>query len=117
MLFGRSSIKQYNPKKLIKRGYKFWVLYDRSRFVKKFEIYQGKTEEINNKYANYTLGARIVLQRTEQEWHKNKVIYFDNYFNDIDLLERLKLEGTLACGTIRKYRGEVPKNIASDKNL
>ncbi|KAJ8963998.1 hypothetical protein NQ314_005210 [Rhamnusium bicolor] len=54
---------------------------------------------------------------TEQEWHKNKVIYFDNYFNDIDLLERLKLEGTLACGTIRKDRRGVPKNIASDKSL
>ncbi|KAG5900222.1 hypothetical protein JTB14_008104 [Gonioctena quinquepunctata] len=114
---GRSSIKQYNPKKPIKRGYKFWILSDMTGFVKKIEIYQGKDEEINHKFSKYTLGARVVLQMTEQDWHKNKIIYFDNYFNSIDLLERLKLEGTLACGTIRRDRKGLPNGMATDKSL
>ena len=39
---GRSSIKQYNPMKPIKRGYKMWVLADMDGYISKFDIYQGK---------------------------------------------------------------------------
>ncbi|KAG5893804.1 hypothetical protein JTB14_027841 [Gonioctena quinquepunctata] len=80
-------------------------------------MYQGKDEEINHKFSKYTLGARVVLQMTEQDWHKNKIIYFDNYFNSIDLLERLKLEGTLACGTVRRDRKGLPNGMATDESL
>jgi hypothetical protein len=37
---------------------------------------------------------------TENEWGKERQIYFDNFFTSIKLLEKLKLEKTLACGTI-----------------
>ena len=36
---GRSSLKQFMPKKPIKRGYKVWVLADKSGYASKFEIY------------------------------------------------------------------------------
>ncbi|KAG5863851.1 hypothetical protein JTB14_031604 [Gonioctena quinquepunctata] len=107
----RSSIKQYKPKKPIKRGYKFWILYNMSGFVKKNEIYQGIEEEINHKFAKYTLGARVVLQMTKKDWHKNKIIYS----NSIDI--RLNLEGTLACGTRRRDRKGLTNGMATDESL
>ena len=43
---GRSSIKQYQPMKPTKRGYKVWVLAESSTgYVYNFEIYTGKTTE------------------------------------------------------------------------
>ena len=42
---GRSSFKQYNPMKPIKRGYKLWCLADNSGYIYKFEIYTGKEED------------------------------------------------------------------------
>ena len=41
---GRHSIKQYNPMKPIKRGYKLWVRADMDGYISKFDVYQGKTD-------------------------------------------------------------------------
>ena len=38
---GRTSLKQYNPIKSIKRGYKLWVRADMDGSVGKFDVYQG----------------------------------------------------------------------------
>ena len=46
---GRSSLKQYMPKKPIKRGYKVWMLCDKSAYICKFEIYTGKKRTLNQK--------------------------------------------------------------------
>lgn len=41
---GRHSIKQYNPMKPIKRGYKLWVRPDMDGYISKFDVYQGKSD-------------------------------------------------------------------------
>lgn len=82
----------------------------------KFEIYQGKDEETEERFAGYGLGERIVLKLTEAYWKQNRKIYFDNYFTTVELLEKLKAEGT-ACGTIRSNRRGLPKNMKTDKQL
>ena len=38
---GRHSIKQYNPMKPMKRGYKLWVRADMDGYISKFDVYQG----------------------------------------------------------------------------
>ena len=39
---GRSSLKQYNPKKPNKWGYKVFIACDRDGFIHNFEVYTGK---------------------------------------------------------------------------
>jgi len=39
---GRSSLKQYNPMKPIKRGYKLWCLADQKGYIMNFKVYQGR---------------------------------------------------------------------------
>ena len=39
---GRHSIKQYNPKNPIKRGYKLWMIADTDGYINNFDIYQGR---------------------------------------------------------------------------
>lgn len=114
---GRSSMKQYNPMKPVKRGYKLWCLADQYGYIKKFSIYQGKDEKLENKYATYGLGERVVLSLTEKEWGKEKIIFFDNYFSSVKLLEKLKNENTLACGTIRANRRGNPTNLRDERKM
>lgn len=114
---GRSTIKQYNPMKPIKRGYKLWCLADQRGYIKHFSVYQGRDEATETQFSEYGLGERVVLSLTKKEWHKNRIIYFDNYFTSIKLLERLKTEETLACGTVRAARRGTPKNLSEDKKM
>ncbi|GBP85742.1 PiggyBac transposable element-derived protein 4 [Eumeta japonica] len=74
-------INQNEVLKLRKRG-----------FIKKFQIYQGKDEEMSEKFNNYGLGERVVLELTEHEWGKdmdigywkwkdNKMVHFVSNFH------------------------------------
>ncbi|XP_008189411.1 piggyBac transposable element-derived protein 3-like, partial [Acyrthosiphon pisum] len=56
---GRSTLKQYNPMKFIKRGYKLWCLADQKGYIKKFQVYQGKDEQLENEFKDCGLGERI----------------------------------------------------------
>ncbi|XP_060855513.1 piggyBac transposable element-derived protein 3-like [Metopolophium dirhodum] len=112
---GRSSIKQYNPMKPIKRGYKIWCLGDQNGYISKFSVYQGK-EEVIDDFVDFGLGERVVLNLTKPYWNKGMKVFFDNYFTSISLLEKLKLENTFACGTIRSNRKGIPP-LAQDKTL
>lgn len=109
---GRSTLKQYNPMKPIKRGYKLWCLCDQRGYTLKFEIYQGKNADVEAEFLTYGLGERVVLSLTKEEWGKQRIIVFDNYFSSIPLLEKLKVENTLACGTIRSDRSGIPENMS-----
>lgn len=114
---GRSTLKQYNPQKPIKRGYKLWTIADQNGYIKQFDVYQGKNETIEKQFQHYGLGERVVLSLTEKYWGKYRQIYFDNFFTSVDLLEKLKTEKTLACGTIRINRRGLPKDLPADKKM
>nr|CAH7725091.1 unnamed protein product [Callosobruchus chinensis] len=51
------------------------------------------------------------ISLTEKEWGKNRKVYFDNFFTSVYLLEKLKAEGVLACGTIQQA---CPQNLTPD---
>lgn len=112
---GRSTLKQYNPMKPIKRGYKLWCLADQHGYISNLSIYQGK-EEVIDEFHNFGLGERVVLNLTKPYWNKGIMVYFDNYFTSINLLEKLKTENTFACGTIRSTRKGIPP-LAPDESL
>lgn len=91
---GRSTIKQYNPMKPIKRGYKLWCISDKKGFILKFSLYQGKNETLEQEFDMYNFGERVVLMMTKPFWKQHRIVFFDNYFTSIPLLEKLKNELT-----------------------
>lgn len=109
---GRSSLKQYQPAKPIKRGYKVWVRADETSYVCEFQAYTGKTDS-----AEKHLGARVVKDLTRELVNKNHHVYFDNFFTGVDLLISLNQENIYACGTIRSNRIGLPKSVMLDKNM
>ena len=97
---GRSSLKQYMPKKPIKCGIKVWVLGD--GYFSRFDIYSGRKED-----REVGLGAHVVKKLTENLKDKYHHVFFDNYFTSFRLLEDLE-DGIYGCGTARKDRKEFP---------
>lgn len=93
---GRISFRQYLPMKPIKRGYKICVRADQTGLVSQFQIYTGKIEKRERE-----LDARVVKDLTGVLVGKYHRVYFDNYFNSIQLQLDLLQQEIYACGTIR----------------
>ena len=69
---GRSSLKQYMPKKPVKRGIKVWVLGDsHNGFFSDFEIYTGKED-----CGETVLGGRVVSTLTRNLKDKYHHVFF-----------------------------------------
>lgn len=69
---GRSYLKQYMPKKPIKRGYKVWVLADQTGYCWNFDIYTGKTGNDTEK----NLGSKVVKMLAAPLINKNHKIFY-----------------------------------------
>ena len=107
---GRSSLKQYLPNKPIKRGYKVWMLADKSGYCVKFDLYTGKTDKVTT-----NLGEKVVNYLTAELDGKNYHIYFDNYFTSVKLMENLKERQINACGVVNRTRKYLPPAFSSSK--
>ena len=114
---GRSSIKQYNPMKPIKRGYKLWMRADTDGYITKFDIYQGKNSEVNTEEDRFGLGEKVVINMCRELYGKNHKVYFDNYFSSIALMNHLRENKVWACATIPSNRQDFPNNLKADKEL
>lgn len=97
---GRSSLKQYMPKKPVKRGYKVWMLCASNGYNLKFDIYTGKSDN----GVQRELGARVVKSLTEDCAGRHHRVFFDNYFTSYPLLKELRDATIYACGTVNANR-------------
>lgn len=110
---GRSSLRQYMPMKPTKRGYKVWIRADATGYVCEFQIYSGKVD-IHTVEKN--LGHRVVKDLTRTLVGKHHKVFFDNYFNSVELQRELLADGIYGCGTIRKGRRNYPE-FKADKSM
>ena len=80
---GRSSLKEFNPMKPIKQGYKIWAQADMDEYLSKFSIYQGKNSALEDLDVPdcLGLGEKVVLYLTLDWFGKNHKVYFHNYFS------------------------------------
>ena len=102
-----SGIRQYNPKKPKKWGFKNLVRAGSSGIMYDFFIYTGKNEEFDTipEFCNLQKSAQIVASLCKHlPSHAKHKLFFDNWFTTLDLLIFLKRRGILACGTIRANR-------------
>lgn len=111
---GRSSIKQYNPMKSIKRGYKLWCRSDMDGYIYEFDVYQGKSADFGQKELG--LGGNVIWNLTQKLNGQNYIVAFDNFFTSPDLLDDMKSRSILACETVRPNRKGLP-TLAPNKSL
>ena len=97
---GRSTLKQYMPKKPIKRGFKVWVRADsHNGYIADLDVYTGREESTET-----NLGAKVVKKLSRPLVGGNYHLYFDNFFSSVSLFEDLVEDSLYACGTFRKDR-------------
>lgn len=85
----------------------------KSGYICQFQIYTGKVGQI----AETNLGRRVVEDLTRDLVGKDYHIYFDNFFNSVELQKSLQTDMIYACGTVRKGRKHLPTDIVVDKDL
>ena len=102
-----SKIRQYNPKKPTKWGFKNIVRAGRSGFMYDFCIYVGKNSstDVPEDAKDLQKCAQAVAKVCSTlPHHANHKLYFDNWFTTLDLVLYLKKQGIMSCGTIRANR-------------
>ena len=108
---GRSSLKQYLPKKPIKRGFKVWMRADSTNgFVSDLEVYTGRSDG-----TTVDLGAKVVRKLSNVLQGGYHHLYFDNFFSSLPLFDSLLENGLYACGTFQRDRRGVPETIKAVK--
>lgn len=101
---GKSGLKQYNPKKPHKWGYKLFVLCNEKGMVHNFEVYTGSIQPLAD-VPDLGASSNVVLRMTRDVPHgKGYLVFFDNWFASLPLLTTLAKFGIGALGTIRPNR-------------
>lgn len=101
---GKSSLKQYNPKKPHKWGYKVFVLCDSNGLIHNFEVYTGTIFPAPEKPDIGASGNIVIRLASVIPRHKNHLLFFDSWFTSIQLLNLLQTDGIPCMGTVRKDR-------------
>ena len=104
---GRSSLKQYMPKKPVRRGLKVWMRADGvTGYVSQYQVYVGK--EVSSETG---LGARVVKDLTSTLVGKYYHIFCDNFFTSVKLFHQLHRDGVYATSTMRADRRGFPEAL------
>ena len=111
---GQLSFRQYIPAKPTKYGIKVWVRADsHNGYVHKFEVYVGKPHGAAREVG---LGKKVVLKLSEKLRGKNNHLYFSNYFNSVELQEKLLGIGLFGCGTVKSILKYLPPQMSNKKS-
>ncbi|XP_066987389.1 piggyBac transposable element-derived protein 3-like [Macrobrachium rosenbergii] len=103
---GDSSFKQYIPSKPHKYGYKFMVLADSQGMTYDFMPYTGKIDPVDDQNVpDLGASANSVLHLAQViPTDCNHLLFFDNWFTSVPLMQHLSTRGIWCCGTVRVPR-------------
>ena len=93
-------MKQYMPRKPVKRGLKVWVRADAvNGYFCDFDVYVGKPADGIS--VETGVEERVVNQLKEHLQGENYQIFCDNFFSSCNLFRDLLRQNIYACGTPR----------------
>ncbi len=105
----KSTLKQYNPKKPDKYGYKVFVLSEASSgYVLQWSMYTGQNAD-----ADADLGATHLIDRQlmAQYTGKGHEVYMDSYYTSPAIANELAHNDTGMCGTVNCKRRGMPSYL------
>ena len=103
---GRLSVKQYIPNKPKKWGFKLFVFADDKGMMFDFYPYGGKIESVDiRSVPDLKASANSVLHLAQTiPSGVNHLLFFDNWFTSLALMDHLASRGIFCCGTVRPPR-------------
>ena len=112
----KSHLKQYNPQKPKKWGYKIYVLSGINEIIYNFKIHTGSILPCPGQ-AGYQASGDIVLQLVQHisrfKWYK---LYFDNWYTSVLLEKTLHEQVIASVGTVRS-NGVHNCKLSDDKSM
>ena len=108
---GRLSFRQYLKGKKAKYGIKLFELNSPDGYVLNIEIYQGKSDDIQETSKTSSLVLRLMKPYLNKGHH----LFMDNFYNSIKLSKELLKHKTHTTGTLRFNRKGNPKEVTSKK--
>ena len=113
---GRSSIKQYMPKKPIKRGFKSWAMScPLTGYTFVMEPYIGKVNNANQ--CDELLGTRVVYYLSQfLPPNPGYIIHSDRFFTNVELALKLLKEKIYIVGTAVTNRRHFPDDLKTKAN-
>lgn len=109
--YGRHSAKQYIRGKPIRFGFKVWSMNTPQGYCIQLDPYQGA----GTTDPQLGLGGSVVIKLASSLPVDNYLLYFDNYFTSLNLLQKLADKNFNATGTVRVNRIEKCPLIPVDK--
>lgn len=109
---GKIHFRQFIPIKPGRFGIKAFTLAESSSgYVLNSKIYTGK----ENNEVQRDLGRKAVMSVMQPYLDKGFCAFMDNYYTSVALFEELEERKTLACGTVRSNRVNLPREICGLK--
>ncbi|XP_044744320.1 piggyBac transposable element-derived protein 4-like [Coccinella septempunctata] len=102
---------QYNPGKAHKYGVKLYKLCSPEGFVWNLKIYCGKDQTMEN----LDKPGSVVVSLGKKLLNEGRVFITDNWYTSIPLAMYLKSHGTDLCGTLRRNKKYLPKEVINSK--
>ena len=110
---GRVHFRQFIPSKPGRFGIKAFTLAEsNSGYVLGSKVHTGKLARVIQK----DLGKKAVMSLMEPFLNKGYYLFLDNYYTSVGLFEELEERSTLACGTVRSNRVDLPREICNLKS-
>jgi hypothetical protein len=108
---GRLKFRQYNPSKAHKYGIKIYKLCSLNGFVWSFRIYSGQDPRTDG----LDKPGSVVISLGKELLNEGRLFVTDNYYTSIPLALYLKDHNTDLCGTLRKNRKDISKDVIDHK--
>ena len=108
---GRLVFRQYIPGKAHKYGVKLYKLCTPESYTWNVEVYTGNSSNVES----FTHSEFVVIQLAKDLLGCGRVIYADNFYSSVPLAEYILQKKTYFCGTLRKARRYIPKEVTLAK--
>jgi hypothetical protein len=113
---GRLGYVQYIPSKRKRFGIKFFELCEsQTGYVWNFICYTGASTLYPNVSQDIPVTEKVVLSLAHELLNKGYTLYMDNFYNSVDLTEKLLLNKTDVVGTMRLNRKGIPIELKNKK--
>lgn len=113
---GRLHFRQYIKSKKARYGIKFYVLTTADGYVLNIFMYCGKGDESTKKSDESTKKTEMIVMKLLRPYlMKGHHVFMDNFYNDVELSQKLLDLRTHTNGTLRKNRKTNPRSLVTKK--
>lgn len=109
---GRLSFRQYIKNKRHKYGIKLYELCTSDGYILNILVYTGKGTIVNPEKGHT---YEVVMRLMQEYLNKGHALFLDNFYNSVQLAEKLMENQTNMCGTLQQKREGNPVEVVQYK--